>query len=149
FFKGKDTHGLTELLSFLQSNELELLKKASDGRLKRALVHYTGILSDKITDLQTENSTHENLLKRESDLKYSAAARDLEDQTEDQRIKISNELSWLKNTIQTALFKSLTNTGLTSSENLKHNFTTTWESFWHDLQQSHPNLITTVPTVPM
>src|SRR5690606_11334727 len=74
FFKGKDTHGLTELLSFLQSNELELLKKASDGRLKRALVHYTGILSDKITDLQTENSTHENLLKRESDLKYSAAA---------------------------------------------------------------------------
>lgn len=149
FFKGKDTHGLSELLSLMHSNELELLKKASDGRLKRALVHYTGILSDKITDLETENSTHENLLKRETDLKYSAAARDLENQTEDQRIKILNELSWLKNTIQTALFKSLTNNGLTSSENLKHNFKTTWESFWHDLQQSHPNLITTVPTVPM
>lgn len=149
FFKGKDTHGLTELLSFLQSNELELLKKASDRRLKRALVHYTGILSDKITDLQTENSTHENLLKRESDLKYSAAARDLDNQAEDQRIKISNELSWLKNTIQTAFFKSLTETDLTSLEKQKQNFNTIWERFWHDLQQSHPQFITVVPSVPM
>lgn len=153
FYKGKESHGIDKIQHHINLNDQNYKKIAENSRLKKSFNYYIKLIEDRLINLETDNVTFINLVKRENKLWQQSETNKIIDKKNKIIHNIESELNWFYKNCEEIIYgisiRKVFSKQMTSPTEMKRKFETNWNEFWLQIIKDYEFLNITVPKLPI